>query len=312
MTNYKFCNLILKKQYNISNSDYYKIYYLLLSNNIKVKHLKNCLIFNKFSINIKIFINGIITLTGIKINNLNKKTIDDFTQNINDFIHSYLNTLPKFENLEQYHNFFTCNQSNNTFLLDDSHNFVGIKSNDKIILHNIQVDFFQVNDDFYYTSCNNKNKSKTLFKNGHFFGTLDFELFNSKKFFQNSTISIDYINKVIYSNNKLIGNVNISPVQLPQKKQIIDNDFTIVSCNIQLNLNKNINRYNLFFNLLKHNYIVEYKLFDYSAVSLYYDNVVVSIFKSGQIIVKGISNNSNIDNLNDYIESIKNIILLNS
>lgn len=313
MENYKFCNLILKKQYNINISNYYKIYYILLSKDINVKLSKNCLIFNYQHMNFKIFVNGIITITGIKFNLVSKDAIFKINSDTDIFINDILNIKLNFKDLQDYNDLFLTSQKNVYFLITKKHDFVGLKINNNIILHNIPVKNIIIDNQMYYISYNNNNKNKKLFKEGELYGSLYFDLFKSKNFFNNSTIKIDYNTKTIYSGEKIIGTIKINrqdkKIELLQK---IETPFTIVSCNIQFDLNKTVNRYNLFVNLLSKGYIVEYKLFDYCSVNLFYDNITCSVFKSGKVIIKGISNNSKFDNINNYVDSIRNIILLNS
>lgn len=313
MENYKFCNLILKKQYNINISDYYKIYYVLLSNNINVKLSKNCIIFNNIGMNFKIFVNGILTLTGIKFNSVSKDDISKINYETDAFINSVLNTEINFIDLQDYNDLFLTCQKNIDFLISKTYKFVGLKINSNIILHNIPVQNITVDNQLFYISYNNNNKNKKLFKDGELYGSLFFKMFKSKNFFNNSTVKIDYNTKSIYSNEKIIGTIKINPdnqkIYIPKK---IDSTFTIVSCNIQFKLNKAVNRYNLFVNLLTKGYIVEYKLFDNCSVNLFYDNITCSVFKSGNVIIKGISNNSKFDNINNYVSSIYDIILSNS
>jgi len=300
MENYKICNLVLKKKYKISN--YYEFYYKLLLDNNQVKQTKNSLIFNKFKVNIKVFVNGIVTITGMFVKNL-KDTINDFIIEKNSE-----KVIVNKDFLKNYKGLYIYQIKNIEFLLNKEFEFIGIKSDEKIFINNIQVN--QITDDLFM-SCD-KNKTKTLFKNGKVYGSLNYNLFKSKKFFNNSTVNIDYNSKLIFSNDKIIGSIIITKNSFEEKEEkTIDNDFTIVSCNIQFSLNIKINRFKLFNNLIKNNYTSEYKLFDYSAVNFYYDNVVASIFNSGNVIVKGLSNNSSITNIENYINKIYNIIISN-
>lgn len=313
MENYNFCNLILKKQYNINISNYYKIYYILLSKNITVKLTKNCIIFNNTNINFKVFVNGIVTITGIKLDSVSKNDILKINSETDVFINNILNTELKFIDLQKYNDLFLISQKNIDFLLSKKYDFIGLKINDDIILHNIPVKNITIYNQLYYISCNNNNKNKKLFKDGELYGSLCFDMFKSKKFFNNSTVEIDYNTKTIYSNEKIIGAIKINPNNKTNDiSPKIESTFSIISCNIQFNLNKPVNRYNLFVNLLKKGFVVEYKLFDYCSVNLLYDNVTCSVFKSGNVIIKGISNNSKLDNINDYVNNIYNIISSNS
>lgn len=309
MENYKFCNLILKKQYNITVNDYYKLYYILLSDNINVKLSKNCLIFNSFNVNVKLFVNGVLTLTGIKTNVITKSVIDEYGEKLDNFLISNLEKKLNLD-LQKYDELYIQEISNVGFLINKENLFVGLKTKEKISINNIPVERIKINDEICYISCNNKNKYKRLFKSGKLYGLINYEPFNSKKFFYNSTIEFDYSNKVIYSKGKIIGDINIKEHKIT-KQQCKESDFSIVSCNIQFKLNKKINRYRLFNNLINNNFVAEYKLLEYSAVSLFFDNVTVSVFKSGDVIIKGLSNNSKVKSISDYVNDIKNIIVLN-
>ncbi len=300
MENYKICNLILKKRFNLKS--YYEFYYKLLKDGLKVKQSKNCLIFNKFKVNIKIFVNGTVTITGTSAFKNLKDTIDEFIKIKNE---ESINIDKKL--LKDFDDLYILNIDSVNFLLNNEFEFIGIKNEEKIFMKNIQV--VQITNEFFM-SCDN-NKTKTLFKNGKIYGKLNYNLFKSKKFFNNSTINIDYVSKLIFSNDKIIGTINILEKPLDEDDKIIESDYTIVSCNIQFDLNMSVNRIKLFNNLISNNYISEYKLFDYSAVNLYYDNVVVSVFNSGNVIVKGLSNNSSVTNINSYINKIYSIITSN-
>jgi hypothetical protein len=296
MENYKICNLILKKRYNLKN--YYEFYYKLINEDLQVKHSKNCLIFNKFKANIKVFTNGMVTITGI------------FNKDLNGLIDDYIKKKIEEEiiinkcNYKEYNNLYIQKVKQVEFLLNKNLEIIGIKSGEQFFINNIKVK--PITEEFFM-SCDN-NKNKILFKNGKIYGKLNYKLFKSKNFFNNSTINIDYNSKLIFSNKKMIGTINIVDEIIKEKEDIVEQDFTIVSCNIQFNLNKTINRFKLFNNLIKNNFTSEYKLFDYSAVNLYYDNVVVSIFKTGNVIIKGLSNASSITNIKKYITTIYDII----
>lgn len=307
MVNYKFCNLILKKQFDISIDDYYKLYYICLDDIKTVKLSKNCFVFNKFDLNVKIFVNGIVTLTGIKLKTITKDLLKNLTNDIENYIISNITKDIEINDLHNYNDLYILNQK---FLLNKDKSFIGLKIDKQLIIHNIVVKPIIINGEYFYMSCNNNNKHKKIFKDGKYYGTLSYTLFNSKNFFNNSTVNIDYENKCIYSKEKLIGDISIKKQDL-KKKVYIDNSFSIVSCNIQFNIDKNINRYKLFDNLINKGYVAEYKLFSSCSVNLFYDNTIVSVFKSGNVIVKGISNNSNIDNIDNYISTIYNIISLN-
>jgi hypothetical protein len=207
MENYKICNLVLKKKYKIPS--YYEFYYKLLLDNNQVKQTKNCLIFNKFKVNIKVFVNGTVTIAGIFVKNL-KSTIDEFIIEKNA-----TKIIINKELLKSYGNLYIYKIENVDFLLNKEFEFIGIKSDEKIFINNIQVE--KITEDLFM-SCDN-NKTKILFKNGKEYGTLYYNLFKSKKFFNNSTVNIDYNSKLIFSNDKLIGNIIISEKLLDEKEE---------------------------------------------------------------------------------------------
>lgn len=302
--NYTFCNLILKKQLDIN---FYKLLYNI--NNIQnVKLSKNFFVFNRDGINVKIFVNGIITLTGIKLKNISQIAIKDFTKNIDDFLIDMINKPVTLLNKKKFNEFYLCDEK---FLLNQNNDFVGLIKDGITIINNIKVKPITIDNQIYHISYNNNDKYKKLFKNGILFGTLKFDLFNSKYFFNNSSINIDYNTQLIYSKNKLIGNIKVEQKNYFLKKPDLSNFYSIVSCNIKFNIGKTINRYSLFNNLVKKGYICEFKIFSSSSINIFIDNISISVFKSGYVIIKGISNKSSISNFYEYVYNFFNIISSN-
>ena len=290
-------NVILHKKMEMNFDKFYRLNYILQNEN-QAKICKNCIsikinIIKNVVCNIKFFVNGSILCTGISCLKSDLKTIiNSIEVQLQNFFLKKINkkNLENFDKFEKVGDLIKFQDS--VFLMNNEQEFVGlIKSKDCILIQNISTELCKEKMIFIQKT---NNKSKKFFKNGNHVGNVIFDLYNSKYFYNNIHVNINYNNNIITCKDHEIGKIIFKE---NVEKKIIKNNFfnsmTVLSFNTGFKLNRKVNRVELFKNLVIMGYIAEFKLLNYCAVNLYIDNFIVSIFNSGNVLIKGITNSSN-------------------
>jgi hypothetical protein len=320
----KLNNIILHKKINLTLDDFYKLSYKL-----DIKLCKNCISFKIGKYNTKIFVNGSIVCTGISCN---KEELPKIIKELNETILKIFKILKNsasnefcLKNLQKIGDLFyvkslpPSEDKSHLYILNDLSEFVGYynSKNNELILQNINVQFCKEKNLFIEKT---KNKNKIVFKNGKKIGIIKFDLYNSKYFYDNNHIQLDYENDLIFCKEKQIGKILWdNKVKMPlsiknhekggrrgaQPPTVNEFEFKIISFNVGFKLDNKINRICLHQNLLNKGYLCEFKLLNYNAVNLYIDNFTISIFKSGEILIKGVTQTSKFD-FSKIINLIKN------
>jgi TATA-box binding protein (TBP) (component of TFIID and TFIIIB) len=324
-------------------------------------------------INVKLFGNGTLHLTGIKCPSEGKAVMI--------LLYSKLIAL-----CQLYDTILLTSDINNVYL-DNSNNVYSYKShnrtiigfkyvNENEILYNIHKKDYVIdkNTGLFIAKKFESKRSKSLLNlNGEKVGVSRIELLKNKsKLYKNNTnVNFDYQNGFIYydgdGKSNIIGKIvydyipsckneeseddtipvieykyNCSPFLCDSQIYTLDQLYKFTDTEIQLDINCiniyskldfELNRQRLFNELIKYNYITEYKPEKYSGVKLRYkiskqntlkmgicectnkctcNNITFLIFQSGNIIVTGFKSINEIgkivDNFTDLISNIKSTI----
>lgn len=329
-------------------------------------------------VNLKLFNNGSISLTGLK-NDTNSTHILLFLYN------KLLLLIDKNDTIllvKDEHNIYL-DSNNNIYTQDEPHFLIGYKHiENNIGLYNINKKNYIINiknnkSYFISTIFQTKKTKEILDLNGKYIGYTKIELLkNHKKLYKSPYIKFDNNSNLIYYENILtkssnvIGNItyNYTNTKINNKindeindeinlwkiieyscnpfiNLIIIKDINILkqtlisdinSINIYFKILFELNRTRLFNELLKYNYLCEYKPEKYTGVKLRFKinsnykldsnngiclcnikctckTITFLIFQSGNVIVSGFKNIKDINNIYNYfiefMDKIKNVIV---
>jgi TATA-box binding protein (TBP) (component of TFIID and TFIIIB) len=337
-----------------------QLFYNQISIIVKFKNEK----LEERTVNIKLFGNGTLHLTGIRNPNESKKCMILIYEKLLNLIDQYNNILLTLDANNVYidnnNNVYSKNSENN------KRSIIGYKyTNINQVIYNINKKDYEIDikTGFFISKKFETKRTKSIVNfNGDKIGYSKIELLKnkSKLYKNNSNITIDYVNGFIYydgnEKSSIIGNIiyNIYDNNDNKNDNNDNNDNTIsniieykyncnpflnnskiydlndfnnmplseleddINCiNIYFKLEYQLNRQRLFNELLKKNFICEYKPEKYAGIKLRYkvskntlvngicncsttctcNTITFLIFQSGNIIVTGFKSISHIDSI---------------
>lgn len=292
----------------------------------------NMIIYYNKCINVKLFGNGSLHLTGCK-------QVSD-GENVTKIIMGIL------DNLDSKYSSILVVRDKNGVLLDNENNIYSKKYNRILgyvkdnVYHIHRKEYIIDNKYMYYLRCKNITENRTtrlLNFDGDDIGSVHIKLVNNKKkFYKNSNIKYDYDKCVVLYKDLLLGfieyNINIDETDIPEEKlvyeidykcnayivkqdHIKDYDINVNSINIWFDIGYKIDRNKLYKSLLDKMYICKYNPESYCGINLTYKyninkdgfckcvnkctctNITFLIFHSGKIISTGYKNMDDIDTI---------------
>jgi hypothetical protein len=325
---FKITNLILKTK--INNLSYSNFLKFLLLENYEIE--KNS-IYKKIKYStqsyavLRIFKNGVVTITGISFNSNDKEIIHHKLDEIKHFLKNIIINDLNSINTEQI---YKKPKANSLILIrevnSNTTNLIGycIYDKNEVYINGTLYELSSLTDLYLYIQKTKLKKKQafTCYKNyeNGFLNLsiinkfkISFDLFNSKYFYNNNTISFNFDKKNIYSNNIIIGKINLIPEKtndaLTSINSFIDSSgMNIISINVYYKflLNEKIDFLKTAHKLINKNIICEYKKY----FNVYINNLKINISFNGSVNIKGITNKTNLNDINNTISFLKNEIIL--
>jgi len=252
--------------------------------------------FNNKIVNVKLFENGSLHITGLKNTECPENDATDITVILYDKLLKLTSKNVIIILVKDINNVLLDNE-NNIYSYCNPHKIIGYKYNNNYYIHKKIYDIkvlptlseYETNV-FISNKIESKRTNTILNLNGDYIGYSQIELYkNNKKFYKNN-VNITYEDDFIFYNSTIIGNIkytinknyllkesnlfieynyNCNPfIQKPLDK--ISFEIYINSINIYFNILYEINPQKLFNTLLKLNYLVQYSPEKYSGIILTY------------------------------------------